>query len=450
MQNCTQAAPTQQLFFDFPGIKKIVGAFDGPELSSDGGLILTKAADEKYGICKSIACCLIDPRDPSKVQFSYEELIKQRINMIMTGNEDLNDADRLFADRMHKIAAGRNPESGFDLASDSTLERLEVGRCTDELDALDDLLVHSWIKQQRRAPFAITIDLDGTDHETHGGQQLSLFNGYYGHTCYQPLFGFIGAFPIIAKLRPGTVEPADGALEALRNAVKILKTAFPKMKIYLRADAGFARPEIYEFCERSKITYYIGLPSNSRLDALAGHLKGIVKRECLDLYGRDKAECSELVRVVQDISYAAKTWFKRRRVIARCDLTEAGTEIRYVVTNARGGRAQWIYEEKYCKRARCENYIKEAKALKSDRLSCHEFKANRFRLLMHTFAYIILHTVREAFPWSERESTFSTIRLRFIKLAVQIKETARQVVLSWPSSYPAQAAFAEAYARLTS
>ena len=450
MPNCTQPAAALQLFFDFPGIKKIVGAFDGPELSSDGGLVLTTAADEKYGICKSIANCLVDPRDSSKVQFTYEELIKQRINMIITGNEDLNDADRLYADRMHKIAAGRNPETDFDLASDSTLERLETNRFAEEMDALDDLLVQSWIKQQRRIPNMITIDMDGTDGETHGSQQLSMFHPYYGHPCYQPLFGFIGSFPIIAKLRAGTVEPADGSLDALRNAVKILRKAYPKLQITLRADAGFARPEIYEFCERNKITYYIGLPSNFRLSSLTDYLRSIVKRQCLDLYGRENAQEHELVRVVQDTSYAAESWLKRRRVIARCDLTQDGIEFRYVVTNARGGRAQWIYEEKYCKRAQCENYIKELKSLKCDRLSCHEFNANRFRLLMHTFAYIILHTVRGACPWSERESTFTTIRLRFIKVAVRIKETARRVLLSWPSSYPAQAAFAEAYARLTS
>ncbi|MGA2877104.1 MAG: IS1380 family transposase [Candidatus Micrarchaeaceae archaeon] len=449
MQNSTQTAPVQQLFFDFPDLKKIVGTFDGPKLSSDGGLVLCADADLKLKLSEQIADCLDDARQSAKVVFSYAELIRQRLNMIATGNEDLNDADRLSGDPMHKLAAGRNPESDLDLASDSTLGRLEHDRSDRELQRLEELLVHLWVQQQKRVPFAVTIDLDGTNGETHGAQQLSLFNGYYGMTCYQPLFGFIGSFPIIAKLRPGNVEPAEDALSCLKTAVRIIRKAFPGVRIYLRADAGFPRPELYDFCEENNIIYYIGLPTNSRLKKKVEWLAGIAKRKFLDEYGKEKPVDNEMVRVVHDVSYAAEDWLKRRRVIARCDYTKSGPEFRCVVTNHRGGRADWLYEEKYCKRARCENHIKELKFLKCDRLSNQEFSANRFRLLMHTFAYILLHTVREACPWSERQISFNTLILRFIKVAVQVTESARRILLSWPTSYPAQQAFARIHLRLT-
>jgi hypothetical protein len=410
---------------------------------------LTAAADRKFNVAKSIADCLLDPRDPTRVQFTYTELIRQRLNMILTGNEDLNDADRLCSDPTHKIAAGRNPDSDPDLASDSTLCRLENGRTDSELERFEELLVRLWISRQRRAPYSITIDMDGTNDETHGTQQLSCFNGYYQMTCFQPLFAFIGAFPIVARLRSGKAEPAEDALLCLQRVVKLLREAFPKLKIFLRADAGFARPELYDFCEENDVTYFIGLPANARLGRLSNFLVGIVKRKCFDELGKEKPEDGDYVRVVHDLSYAAESWNKRRRVVARCDLTKSGIEFRYVVTNYRGGRADWIYEEQYCKRARCENSIKELKDFKIDRLSCQDFNANRFRLLMHTFAYLLLHFVREAGPWSDRNKTLSSIRLRLVKVAVLVQETARKIFLHWPKSYPAQQAFSATHARLT-
>ncbi len=420
MQNCTQPASTLQLFFDFPGVKKIAGEFDAPQLSSDGGLVLCAAADLKLRLCEQIAGCLDDSRQAGKIKFSYTEMVQQRINMIVTGNEDLNDADRLATDPMHKMAAGRNPYSDLSLASDTTLGRLEHGRTETELDNLEELLVKLWVQQQKRTPWCITIDMDGTNGEAHGAQQLSFFNGYYEMNCFQPLFAFVGSFPIVARLRTGKAEPADDALETLRAAVKIIRKSFPKLKIYFRADAGFARPDLYEYCEKNQITYYIGLPSNARLARQSEHLIGIAKQKFRDEFKKETPEGDDVVRVLADVIYAADTWKKRRRIVCRCDLKASGAEFRYVVTNHRGGRADWIYEEKYCKRARCENYIKELKSLRVDRLSNQEFLANRFRLLMHTFAYVLLHEVRNACPWSERHMSFNTLKLRFIKVAVLV------------------------------
>lgn len=437
MQNCTESAAAVQLKFSFPGLKVISGTFCDPGLSSDGGLVLLKAADEKLALSKQIGEKLDDRRQSGKVKFSLAEMIRQRIYMICTGNEDVNDADRLGSDPMHKIGCEQNPESGKDLASDSTLGRLENDRTEEELNKLQELLVWLFVQQLKKIPFKLVIDIDGTCDPTHGKQQLSVFNGFYGTTCFYPLFLFIGEFPVGAILRAGNAGPAEGTVLALQRIVKILRKAFPKVQLELRADAGFDEPKIYEYCERNKITYYIGLPSNKRLKGKSEHLIGIAKEQ----YTNGMIEEGDCIRVVADVAYAAESWTRWRRIVARCDYGATGAEFRYVVSNHRGGRAKWLYEEKYCKRARCENVIKELKELKCDRLSTESFEANQFRLLLHTFSYILLHTVRQAGPATEQRITLKTLQLRLVKVAVRVKEQARKIFLEWPASYPWQEAF---------
>lgn len=446
MQNCTETAAAVQLNFRFSGLKVISGSFSDPGLSSDGGLVLLKAADEKLRLSEQISEKLEDKRQSGKIRFSFAEMIMQRIFMICTGNEDVNDADRLASDPMHKIAAGHNPHSDGDLASDSTMGRLENDRTQEELDRLQELLVSLFVQQVKRIPHRLVIDIDGTCDPTHGNQQLSVFNGFYGTTCFYPLFLFIGEFPVGAILRAGNAGPAAGTIPALKRIVKILRKAFPKTFLEVRCDAGFDEPDIYEYCERSKITYYIGLPGNSRLKEKADYLEGIAKEQ----YMQENLQEREFKRVVADVAYAAESWRKRRRVIARCDYGSDGADFRYVVTNHRGGRAVWLYEEKYCKRARCENVIKELKGLKCDRLSNQSFAANQFRLLMHTFGYILLHAVRIAGPTTEHSISIKTLQLRLVKVAVRVKEQARKIFLEWPSAFPWQQDFVYTAQRLVS
>lgn len=466
MTNFTQGAQQLQLIFDISGVKKISGSFDAGGISSDGGLILIRRADDKLRLSEQIALKLEDKRQTGKVKYQLVDLIRQRLNMIVCGYEDLNDADRLASDPLHKICGGRNPESDEALASDTTLGRLEnAGKRKDlteeqlreleeqrsrELEQLQELLVYLYVQQQKRIPNQIILDIDGACDVAHGHQQLSFFNGFYEENCFIPLFVFVGTFPVGAILRSGKAGPAEGTVEALKRIVKILRKFYPKTRIELRADAGFDEPVIYEYCEKNRIKYIIGLPSNRRLAKKSEHLIGITKRKFQDEYGKEKPEGEERARVIADIAYSAEEWQVRRRIIARCDYTRSGPEFRYLVTNHKGGRAAWLYESKYCQRGRCENVIKELRSMKFDRLSCHDFQANQFRLLMHTFAYILLDTVRMAGPASERHRTLNTVRLRLIKVGVQITETARRVFLNWPSSYPWREAFTYTYARLTS
>jgi len=481
----TEWQPDLQLRFDVGGGKPIEGWFDAGKISSDGGLVLIGAADKKLKLSEQMARCLVDKRQPGKVQHEMIDQIRQRLCMIAAAYEDLNDADKLSGDAMHKMVVGRNPVTDYDLASDSTLVRFENDRTEQELKGLQAVLVQLFIQQYKRAPDRIVLDMDTTCDEVHGYQQLSFYNGFYKTYCYTPLFIFAGAFPLAAMLRAGNAAPAEGAVRALRPVVQALREAWPGLVIDLRADAGFSTPELYEFCEAAQVNYFIGIKPNSHILLKARSLVARAKTRYVSLYGpiedltkkeakkrrkikwRQKEERIRFsskaegrmqehfedederrVRIVGDIPYQADAWKTHRRVIARCDYTAEGAEIRYIVSNYTGGRPRWIYEDKYCKRSQCENYIKELKMLKCDRLSCQEFLPNQFRLLLHTFAYILMSALRNCLPGKAARISLETVRLRLIKVAVIVRETARKIELHWSSHCPWQKQFETVALRL--
>jgi hypothetical protein len=474
----TEQQQELQLRFDFGLGKPIVGRFDAGHVSSDGGLVLVRAIDEQLRLSEQIAYCLRDGRQEGKIKHSLISQIRQRFCMIAAGYEDLNDADKLSHDGMHKVAVGRNPISDPDLASDATLGRLENSRTEEELSFLQELLVHVFIQQHKAVPRRIILDMDTTCDEVHGYQQLSFYNGFYKTYCYTPLFIFAGSFPLAAMLRPGNAAPAEGAVRALKPVVKALREAWPEVIIDLRADAGFSTPELYSFCESVGIYYFIGLKPNGHMHLKARPLIARAKARFVELHGpvedltskqakkrrkenwRRKEERIRFssksegrmqehfedpedsrIRMVGDIQYQADKWETERRVIARCDYTPEGPDMRYIVTNYFGGRPKWIYEDKYCKRGQCENYIKELKAMKCDRLSCQEFIANQFRLLMHTFAYILLDQLSLLLPKESRKGSTETVRLKLIKIGVVVQETARKILLHWSSHCPWETQF---------
>lgn len=473
MTQCTKPDSDLQLRFDLGLGKPVVGRFDGGQISTDGGLVLVRAMDDTLRLSEQIAFCLRDSRQEGKIKHSHLSLIRQRLNMIDSGYEDLNDADTLASDAMHKVAAGRNPVSDPDLASDATLSRFENERTEEELTFLQELLVRIFIQQHPKAPERLPLDIDTTCGEVHGYQQLSFYNGFYKKYCFTPLFILAGSFPLAAVLRAGNAAPAEGAVRALRPVIRALQEAWPETIIEIRADAGFSTPEFYEFCEEVGIYYYVGLKPNSVVNLKGKVLVERAKREYMALYGpvqdltskqakklrkevwRKKEErirfssksegrmqehfedpAEARVRIVGDVQYNADKWKRKRRVIARCDFTAEGADIRFIVTNNFAGRPKWLYEDKYCKRGQCENYIKELKSMAVDRLSCQEFNANQFRLLMHTFGYIILDAIRSRLPRNLSTIAVETVKLRLVKLGVVVRETARQVLLSWSSHSP--------------
>lgn len=486
MTKCTELAAGLQLRFDFGTNKSIVGAFDGGEISSDGGLVLLRQIDENLHLSEQIALCLADRRDASYVKHLIVALIRQRLYAIASGYEDGNDAAFLRHDPMHKLAV-----SGADvLASQPTLSRFENSVEETEIVLLQKLLIQSYVQRFKRPPAKVVLDMDTTCDEVHGYQQMSFWNGFYDTYCYVPLFIFAeDGYPLAAVLRSGKAGPAAGSIQALEEVVNELRLSWPAVEVQLRADSGFCTPGLFSWCERNRVTYFIGMRPNNVL--LTKNRAGVARAKNLfcSLYGdpqvpplskAKKKHVHELwkqremqirfsskaegrmqehfeddeerrVRLVEEFLYQADGWPKERRIIVRNDYTPQGEEVRYVVTNHVGSRPSWIYEEQYCQRAQCENWIKELKLdLHCDRLSCQEFNANQFRLLEHVFAYILLGELRQRLKRKDQRISIGRLQFAFIKIGVLVRQTARRTWLHWTSTHPWQIEFCSLVACLQS
>jgi hypothetical protein len=287
-------------------------------------------------------------------------------------------------------------------------------------------------------PRHIVLDIDDTTDRTHGGQQLSLFNGHVDGHCFQPIHVYDAATgkPVAFLLRPGKRPSGEEAARVLRHVIRRIRANWPRVTVTLRGDGHYGTPEVMEALEAMGCLYILGLPGNARL-------REIAQPWCEDaatrriVQGRATTGKTSVRRFFQT-SYAAKSWSRERRVIARVEATAMGADVRFVVTNLTG-RAKHLYEKVYCARGRMENLIKEHKLYtSSDRTSCHRWEANQFRLMLHTAAYWLLHRLRSAAPKRSRwrTVTFETIRRSFLKIAVRIEQLKTRIRLSLPSACP--------------
>jgi len=407
-------------------LKALEIRFDLPSTSSDGGLALLKRADDQLGLTKRLAACLKDSRRGPRHKLA--KMLVQRIYGICLGWEDCNDFDRLREDPMFELCLGEAP------AAQPTLSRFETKRSHRELHAMSLALVEFFIESHRLgAPKRIVIDMDATDDPAHGQQQFEFFHGYYGHHCFLPLFVFCSVDGqdeelVGAILRPGNAHAGRRSAAILARLVEMLRRAFPKVEILFRADAGFALPEVYQTCEDKGIDYLISLARNDRLEAMAAPLMTESRTR--------HAEDGQKSRHFGELSYAAKTWPKERRVIVKAEVMEQGENPRFVVTNM-AGDPRTLYDE-YCRRGDCENRIKELKLdLFSGRTSCHKFTANCFRLLMHAAAFVLLSALRRMLAGTVlARATMGQIRLKLLKIAAQVQTSTRRVLVRMPRGHP--------------
>ena len=413
--------------------KKVEATFDGGSLTSDGGVLHLRAVDKAIGLIDRLCSCIADDRHPSYVDHSLSDLLRQRIFQIACGYEDANDCNSLRADPAFKMACDRLPISGDDLASQPTMSRLENRVRRTELYRLSRALVDVFLSSYETAPEAIILDIDDTDDETHGGQQLSLFNGHYDEHCYMPLHIYEGQSGklITTILRPGRRPTGGEIITIIKRVVPYIRAAFPKVMIILRGDSHFSCPEVHDFCEENDLFYVLGQGGNVRLNALGDPL--MVQAKALST-AKDQP-----VRLFTSFSYQAKSWREPRRIIFKAEVTETGPNPRYVVTNLTSSRPSFIYERIYCDRGRMEGYIKNHKnALHSDRTSCHRFEANQFRLLLHSAAYVLLHSLQiEGLPGTRWVSAqFDTMQKRLLKVGARILELTTKIKIQFPGSFP--------------
>lgn len=434
----------KQLSFERLVGKRFEVDFSGGRITSDGGGLLLREVDLRYGLTEGIASCLRDPRDPQKVTHEMRILVAQRIFSIALGYEDANDATKLRRDPALKAMAGRLPDDGEDLASQPTLSRLENQVSAGDIERLNRWLMEFYVAVHPKRQKLIVVDVDSTDEPTHGHQQLSFFHGYFDQHMYHPLLVFDGlsGFPIAVMLRPGNVHSADGVVELLKPIIQMLKRAYRKADIVLRADAGFAVPELYELCEKERIYYVIGMITNERLRAT---VKGLAAQAEEAFLGTGQKQ-----RKFTSFGYRAEGWKRTRRVIAKVEHLDKGPNQRFVVTNIEVLKPEFLYDDFYVLRGDVENRIKELKVeLSADRLSCHRFVANWFRLLLHTAAYCLFWLLRQHLEGTQLAvAQVGTLRLKLLKIGAQVRETTRRIWVRFASGYPYQELFAEIVHRL--
>jgi len=417
--------------------KQVVGSFDGGEISSDGGLLLIAGADRQLGLTGKLADCIRDDRQQSKVRHTVGELLAQRVYQIAAGYEDCNDADDMRRDPVLKTVVGRLPQSDPACASQPTLSRFENSMGPRELRRMADVLVDVFFAQYADAtPERIVLDFDATEDETHGQQQFAAYHGFYRSHCYLPLIvtAQVDGGPhelLAAMLRPGRIHAGAHALSVLRRLVAKLRERWPKTRILFRADSGFAKPEIYDWCEDHRVGYLISLAKNDVLLALAEpHMEA--SRLEHQLTGRK-------ARHVTDELYRAGTWREYRRVIVKAEVMVRGDNPRFVVTNLRHPDAAYLFDQ-YAARGDMENRIGELKnGLQMDRTSCHRFVANQFRVLLYAAAFVLFGVLRKSLRGTRLATAqVGTLQRQLIKLGVRVKQTARKVWLHFASSCPVQ------------
>jgi Transposase DDE domain group 1 len=435
----------------FPEIfsKPVVMEFDQRQGSSDGGAVLLKAAERRYGLIAGMSGGLFDPRQAGKIDHSLQDLFAQRVFSIGCGYADANDSARLAADPVHKMLLDRDPVTGLDMASQPTLSRFENSVGPRQLYHMGAALAESVIERhaQRLNHHAklVTIDLDPTDDPTHGAQQLSFFNSHYDNACYLPMMGFVtfndeaDQYLCAAVLRPGNVTAAAGAVGILRRLMALIRGSFPKARIRVRLDGGFANPELLAFLDGEPgVEYVVAMASNAVLNRKA--------EEAMN-YARIMAGLTDQTEhVYGETNYAAGSWKQERRVIIKAEVVRAdGKEPkdnpRFVITNMKQ-TPQWLYEEVYCQRGAIENRIKELHAMEIDRTSCSSFWANQFRVLLTAAAYVLMQELRlQAALTDCARAQVWTLRERFLKLGARVLVSVRRVVIHLPQSFPFLAAF---------
>ena len=400
--------------------RRLTLQFRGSVLTSDAGLLAYRELDDALHLTAMAGDILSDARTGKNGRHALVGMLRQSVFGRLAGYEDVNDAERLRRDPAMRWIVGGKAALGC-AASPSQMGRFETRWLAAEqnLSALANLS-GQWIDRvhARRPPRAVVLDMDSSVSPTHGEQEMSVWNGHYECTCYHPLFLF-NQFGDLERcaLRPGNVHSADGWEGVLKPVV--MRYSGKVSRIYFRADAGFANPEVYEFLEAERIKYAIRLPANRVLQERIGHL---LTRPL----GRPP---NEVRRSYANFTYQARSWTKPRRVVAKVEWhpAELYPRVGFIVTNM--ARPSENVVAFYNKRGTCEQWIKEGKgAIKWTRLSCRSFAANAVRLQLHALAYNLGNFLRTlATPDPIKDWSLTSLKEKLIKIGAKVVSHGRYV-----------------------
>jgi hypothetical protein len=447
------------MVFGRAGGRTILADFDGGLITSDAGALLLSATDRAIRLVTRFAACFQDARHPAHVWHALDSLLAQRVFGLALGYEDVLDHDTLRHDPLLCTLLGRferTDAAPAPLAGKSTLNRLEHAsaevataryhRIGHDPAAIEAVFVNLFLDAFAKPPREIILDLDATDDPLHGHQEGRFFHGYYDCYCYLPLYVFCGRHLLAAKLRVANIDASAGAVAEVARIVAQIRARWPRVRIVLRADSGFAREELMAWCEARRVDYVFGLARNARLEArIAGALK----------QARAQAEASgQSARVFRDFLWRTRdSWSRRRRVIGKAEWSRGAANPRFVVTSLKPDAwgAGALYEALYCARGDMENRIKECQLdLFADRTSAKSLKANQLRLWFASMAYVLVSALRRIGlrHTGLGEASCGTIRLKLLKLGARVSLGVRRVKIALASACPSEAEWRVAFARL--
>jgi len=445
-------------FESFDG-RRIVAAFDGGAITSNAGALLLRHTDKAIDLFDRVAACFSDRRDQGQVVHGLPALVGQRIAGIALGYEDVADHDELRHDPVLALLSDKLAPKRADcaaLAGKSTLNRLEHApegeptryhKIGHDQEAIEHLFVDLFLEAHNKPPKEIILDLDATDDPIHGHQEGRFFHGYYDCYCYLPLYIFCGKQLLAAKLRRADIDGAAGAREEIERIVARIRARWPRTRIVVRADSGFAREDLMAWCEANRVDYVLGLAKNARL--LAEMTAELAQAEAaFEARGAP-------ARRFKDVTYRTlDSWSRSRRVVGKAEHLAKGANPRFVVTSLKKAKiaARALYEDLYCARGEMENRIKECQLdLFADRTSAKTMRANQLRLWFSSFAYVLIEALRRlALKHTRLENaTCGSIRLKLLKIGARVRVSVRRILISMASAHPYQNEFALAHARLS-
>jgi hypothetical protein len=445
--------------FEFEAVsgRRVVADFAGGEVTSDAGALLLGQCWKALSLPKRLAACFRDARDRELIEHDVETLLRQRVMGLAMGYEDLNDHDHLRHDPVlgllaEKLAASRGACAA--VAGKSTLNRLELSgpeatryhKISHDGAAIERLFVDLFLESRQEAPKEIILDFDATDNPLHGEQEGRFFHGYYNCYCYMPLYVFCGHELLAARLRKADIDGSAGAKEEAERIVTQIRQRWPRTRIILRGDSGFAREELMAWCESHGVDYLFGLARNSRLE-------GEIAAELAEAQAQSAAT-GRAARRFRDFMWTTrKSWSRERRVVGKAEWLGDKANPRFVVTTLVSGRAdaRTLYEDLYCARGDMENRIKEAQGdLFGGRSSTRAMRSNQLRLWFSALAYVLLSALRRIALAGTALAVAScmSLRLKLLKIGATVTRSTRRIKLAMASGHPFQEVFAIAHARL--
>jgi DDE family transposase len=445
--------------FDFGIVegRPVEAAFDAGLVTSDAGALLLGATDRAIGMLDRFGACFHDERRQDLIEHEITTLVGQRVFGIALGYEDLNDHDELRRDPMMAVLAGKlegRREDCAPVAGKSTLNRLELSKLeptryhkiSHNPVAIRNLFVDLFLEAHERAPRQIILDLDATDDPVHGEQEGRFYHGYYDCYCYLPLYVFCGRHLLVAKLRRANMDAAAGALEEVARVVARIRARWPRTRILLRADSGFARDELMAWCEANGVGFLFGLAQNERLN-------GEIKDELAKAEAKSRRS-GKPARYFKEFKYETRrSWTCERRVVAKAEWTKGEANPRFVVTSLKRAECgpKYLYEKVYCARGDMENRIKECQLdLYADRTSAATMRANQLRLWFHSMAYVLLCALRRIGLHDTQfaQATCGTIRLKLLKIGAIVRISVRRIKIAMASACPVAEDWGRAAIRL--